>query len=66
MNNKQPNKQEIICFCTGTTKAQIEALISNGMNTIAEIAHQTGATTGCGACDYSILKLLNEKPQSTQ
>lgn len=61
MNNNQSKPQkEVICTCTGTTKAQIEGLIENGMATAEEIAYQTGAGTGCGACDYLISDLIRE------
>lgn len=63
MNNEQPNKQETrICHCSGTTETKIKELITNGVNTLEEIANETGATTGCGACDYLIVELL-AKPQ---
>lgn len=60
-NNQNHNSTEVICYCTGTTKAQIAALMNNGINTVAEIANQTGAGTGCGGCDYLIEELLAKK-----
>lgn len=65
MNNNQPNKQDVICFCTGTTKAQIKELINNGMDTVAKIANQTGAGTGCGSCDVLIMELLAQERRAT-
>jgi bacterioferritin-associated ferredoxin len=63
MNNNHPIKQDVICFCTGTTKAQIKDLIAKGMNTFEQIADQTGAGTGCASCDYLIDELIaEEKP----
>ncbi len=59
MNNSHPNKpEELICHCSGTTRAKIKELIANDVNTIEKIANATGATTGCGACDDSIVELL--------
>jgi NAD(P)H-nitrite reductase large subunit len=59
MNDNYLNKQsEVICSCSGTTKAQIQQLILAGFNTMEQIANETGANTGCGSCDYLILKLL--------
>jgi bacterioferritin-associated ferredoxin len=59
MNNDHSNKQEeIICYCSGTTRAKIDALIADGVNTLEEIAYETGATTGCGSCDYLVMELL--------
>ena len=62
MNNSHPNQQkEVICFCTGATKAQIKEQMDNGMDTFDKIANQTGAGTGCGSCDYLIVELLAGK-----
>ncbi|MDD1611370.1 MAG: (2Fe-2S)-binding protein [Methylococcaceae bacterium] len=59
MNNSHSNTQEeLICFCSGTTRAKIKELIANDVNTIEKIADATGATTGCGGCDDSIVELL--------
>ncbi|MCX7068426.1 MAG: (2Fe-2S)-binding protein [Methylococcales bacterium] len=59
MNNNHPNEQDpLICHCSGTTKAKIKALIANEANTLEKIANATGATTGCGACDYLVMELL--------
>lgn len=67
MNNNHSNKQkEVICTCTGTTKAQIQELIDNGMDTAEKIAYQTGAGTGCGACDYLIAELLRENEPASR
>lgn len=63
MNDTYPNQQptQVICFCTGTTKAQIKELMANGMDSCEKIALQTGAGTGCGGCDYLIEELLAGK-----
>ena len=59
MNNSNSNKKtNIICDCTGTTQAKIEALIAKGKNTFDEISSATGAGTGCGSCDILIIELL--------
>ncbi|MDD1616312.1 MAG: BFD domain protein (2Fe-2S)-binding domain protein [Methylococcaceae bacterium NSP1-2] len=59
MNNSHPNKQqEFICHCSRTTRAKIEALIANEVNTIEEIANATGAMTGCGACEDLVVELI--------
>ena len=65
MNKQRPNnpKEEVICHCTGTTQAKIEALLTNNVDTLEQIVNETGVTTGCGACDYIVLELiaLNDK-----
>jgi NAD(P)H-nitrite reductase large subunit len=59
MNNKHTaTQEEIICQCSGTKRAKVEQLIARGVNTIEKIAIMTGATTGCGACDYLVLELI--------
>jgi NAD(P)H-nitrite reductase large subunit len=57
--NRTP-KEPPICCCTGTTQTKIEQLIANGVNTMQGIANATGATTGCGSCDYEIMSLLTQ------
>lgn len=53
-------KQDIICYCSGTTKEQIRELINNGTDDFDEISRMTGACSGCGSCDVSVLELLAE------
>ncbi len=61
MNNNLPNQKEPpICFCTGTTEAKIKQLIAKNVNTLERIADMTGATTGCGACEYEVLELIKQ------
>jgi len=61
MNSKQnENQSEIICDCTGTTKAKIEQLIHAGKNTLDAIASTTGATTGCAACNMLIEEIIEQ------
>lgn len=61
MNNTEQDKNDIVCYCTGTTKSQIKQLVSKGFHTLEEISHHTGACTGCGGCDVSVQELLAEK-----
>jgi bacterioferritin-associated ferredoxin len=51
-------KQDVVCHCSGTTKRQIKELINNGVDNLDEISRMTGACSGCGACDVSVLELL--------
>jgi len=55
-----PDKNDVICHCSGTTKRQIKALVNNGADNLDKISRMTGACSGCGACDVSILELLAE------
>ena len=59
MNDNDTSAQEdIICYCSGTKRTKIEQLLARGINTMDKIANETGATTGCGACDYLVLALI--------
>ena len=53
-------KEDVICYCSGTTKEQINALIVQGIAELDRISRQTGACSGCGACDVVIMELLAE------
>ncbi|MGZ8237036.1 MAG: (2Fe-2S)-binding protein [Methylobacter sp.] len=58
----QDRKNDIICHCSGTTEQQIMELIDNGTDNLESIARMTGASSGCGACEDSVLELLAEHP----
>jgi bacterioferritin-associated ferredoxin len=57
--------EEIICDCSGTTKAKIHQLINDGKDSFEKIASATGAGTGCGSCDVLIMDILTEKNINT-
>ncbi len=54
-------QEQIICTCTGTTKSKIKQLIAKGVDDLDKIASATGASTGCGSCDVTILEILIEE-----
>lgn len=54
------NIEDYICYCTGTTEAKVRELIANGNDTLQKIVDQTGATTGCAACEFNIMELIDE------
>jgi NAD(P)H-nitrite reductase large subunit len=58
-NNANQNDQ-VICSCTGTTKAKIIELINKGAKDLDKIASATGASTGCGSCDVEVVDILEE------
>ena len=60
MPDNGSDKQEVICTCTGTTKAKIEQLREKGIDTLDKISSATGANTGCGSCDVLIIELLEK------
>ena len=55
-----PKKPDVICTCSGTTKQQIQALLTKGVTDPDRISRITGACSGCGACDPEILKFIAE------
>ncbi len=59
MNEIDPPEKEIICDCTGTTKEKILSLIKKKAD-LDKISSATGATTGCGSCDYAIICLIEQ------
>jgi bacterioferritin-associated ferredoxin len=50
-----------ICSCTGTTKAKIQELIANKIDTLEEIINQTGVTTGCAGCEYDVAQFIEQQ-----
>lgn len=54
-------KEPPLCYCTGITAAKILDLIEQGKNSLEEIINITGATTGCGGCDYEVAKLVEQE-----
>lgn len=60
MNDVRPDKQsDLICYCSGTTKQQILQLIDEGVTHLERLSRITGACSGCGSCESSLLALLN-------
>lgn len=53
-------KDDIICYCSGTTNMQIKALMVQGINDLDLISRETGACSGCGSCDVTIKAILAE------
>ena len=58
MNNQQ-DLDEIICPCSGTTKAKIKSLVEEGFDLDA-ISRKTGALTGCSGCEWEIAEFIKE------
>lgn len=56
-NDTQDN---ILCHCSGTSKEKIMVLIEEGFVTLDDISRKTGACSGCGSCEYSVIELLDE------
>ncbi len=53
------SEDDIICYCSGTTRQQIKQLLAEGINDAERISRITGAASGCGGCESNIEQLLN-------
>jgi len=60
---KPEELNEIICDCTGTTKAKVLSLIKQKAD-LDKISSATGASTGCGSCDVDIINLIDEHSET--
>ena len=49
---------EVICFCSGTTRAKVKQLIADGADSVDRISRITGAVSGCAGCEYPMQELL--------
>jgi NAD(P)H-nitrite reductase large subunit len=53
------NLDDVICPCSGTTKAKIKNLVESGFDLDA-ISRKTGALTGCSGCEWEIAEFVKE------
>ena len=53
---------EILCPCSGTTKAKIQSLLEQGFDVDA-ISRKTGAISGCGGCEWDIAEFAKNYSQ---
>lgn len=54
------SEEDILCYCTGTTRRQIKQLIAEGVTDQERISRITGAASGCGGCEFNLQELLAE------
>lgn len=60
MNPVRPDKNiDVLCNCSGTTEQQIRQLINEGITDPERLSRITGACSGCGSCEPSLVALLN-------
>lgn len=57
MDNK--DSEEVMCFCSGTTRGQIQRLFEAGLDQDA-ISRRTGALSGCSGCEWDVAEFLKE------
>ena len=51
---------DILCPCSGTTRAQIRRHFEKGTADLDGISRATGACSGCGGCEYDVQTWLDE------
>jgi len=51
-------EQALVCNCNGVSKADISACVAAGERTLAAVAAQTRATTGCGGCKADVVDVM--------
>jgi bacterioferritin-associated ferredoxin len=60
MTNKSNQlDDEVMCMCSGTTRAKIRKLFNEGMDMEA-ISNWSGALSGCGGCEWDVEQFLKE------
>jgi bacterioferritin-associated ferredoxin len=63
MNDIDLNDKDFICYCSGTTKEKIKALIDKGIDDLDSLSKLTGACAGCGSCETAVPELIAEYSQ---
>ena len=61
MTDNDPD--QVICYCSGSTRQQLEDLIRQGVDNLERLSRITGACSGCGGCEYDITQLLQADPK---
>ncbi len=51
---------DILCYCSGTTRQQIQKLLAEGVTDPDRISRITGAMSGCGGCEFEFEQLIAE------
>lgn len=59
-DNSANNLDEVICDCSGTTRAKIYSLLEQGIVDADTISRKTGAISGCGSCEWDIESILDD------
>lgn len=57
MNANADDLDEVVCTCSGTTKATIKVLYLQGMD-VEAISRYSGVISGCGGCEWDIADFL--------
>jgi NAD(P)H-nitrite reductase large subunit len=52
---------DVVCTCNAVTAGTLRGCAERGLRTVAEVAAETRATTGCGTCTSSVAALLKRR-----
>lgn len=58
MNESEHDPDQVLCYCSGTTRQQLTDLIQKGVDNIDRLSRITGACSGCGGCEYELTQLI--------
>ncbi len=59
MSDPLNDDDEVMCFCSGTTRREIERLFREGLDQDA-ISRRTGALSGCAGCEWDVAEFLKQ------
>lgn len=59
--DEKPNDNRTICFCHAVKLQELVAAIRAGATTIEAIQDETGASTGCGGCEFDVREILEDE-----
>ena len=54
----------IVCHCEVVSDRAVAASVQSGARTLAKVCKETGAGRGCGACVFSLKRLLCQHEQA--
>lgn len=57
MSTQNNDVDEVMCFCSGTTRGEIQRLFQEGLDQDA-ISRRTGALSGCAGCEWDVAEFL--------
>lgn len=51
----------IVCHCQVVTETAVAEVVDAGARTLGQVCRTTGAGTDCGACVFTVKRLLTER-----
>ena len=64
LESEQSNANQMVCRCVDLAYSTVEDLIISGVDNIATLKKQTGATTVCGGCTSVVENMLENRVQT--